>query len=221
MAPNTRRRASSASYRYIQHACRLNAYVHMLDACATRLMLQPFMHLRMPTPRRFLQLCNDDERQIDDRVDQLKGSNWRVVNVTTPANFFHVLRLQVARPFRKPLVVMSPKQLLRHKRIRSPVADFLPGTRFKRVLIDEPTSGDASTAQKLIMCSGRIWLDLIARREAGGDAASRTALVRLEQVATFPRPCLSCLPSLGHACLATQHLSPALPSHLFRTGRLL
>ena len=61
------------------------------------------------------QLCDDDEREVVGWDAQIRGSNWQVVNVTTPANFFHVLRRQVVRPFRKPLVVMSPKQLLRHK----------------------------------------------------------------------------------------------------------
>jgi 2-oxoglutarate dehydrogenase E1 component len=117
---------------------------------------------------------------------QLMTHNWRVVNVTTPANYFHLLRLQVARPIRKPLVVMSPKQLLRHKRIRSPVADFLPGTRFNRLLIDEPLIGDPLKADRLLFCSGRVWLDLICMRDEHPHDADRIVLVRFEQIAPFP-----------------------------------
>ena len=137
---------------------------------------------------RFLQLCNDDEREVEvERLAQIQASNWRVVNVTTPANYFHVLRLQVARPFRKPLIVMSPKQLLRHKAVRSPVGDFLPGTMFERVIVDEPLAGGAPAhATRLILCSGRIWLDLMGMRNANPEAAAGIALLRLEQIAPFP-----------------------------------
>jgi 2-oxoglutarate dehydrogenase E1 component len=135
---------------------------------------------------RFLQLCNDDPRKLEERQMQLMSHNWRVVNVTTPANYFHLLRLQVARPIRKPLIVMSPKQLLRHKRIRSPVDDFLPGTRFNRVIVDDPICGDPLEASRILFCSGRLWLDLITRREEEPEATKGIVLVRLEQIAPFP-----------------------------------
>jgi len=135
---------------------------------------------------RYLQLCDDDEREIVARDAQIRSANWQVVNVTTPANFFHVLRRQVVRPFRKPLVVMAPKQLLRHKRIRSPLRDFLPETRFQRVLVDPPVGTNPRDATRLLLCSGRIWIDLITAREAMGEAGNSIALLRLEQIAPFP-----------------------------------
>ena len=135
---------------------------------------------------RFLQLCDDDERELVHREAQIRSANWQVVNVTTPANFFHVLRRQVVRPFRKPLVVMAPKQLLRHKRIRSPLADFLPGACFKRVVIDAPQHDDPKAATRLLLCSGRIWLDLLEAREARGEAGMPIGIIRLEQIAPFP-----------------------------------
>ena len=135
---------------------------------------------------RFLQLCDDDEREMVNWDAQIRTANWQIVNVTTPANFFHVLRRQVVRPFRKPLVVMSPKQLLRHKLARSPLADFLPGTRFKRLIVDTPTIDIPADATRVLLCSGRIWIDLLAAREALGEAGRSIAILRLEQIAPFP-----------------------------------
>merc|ERR1711959_275282 len=93
---------------------------------------------------RFLQLCDDDEDDIPDleqeSAKQIQTANWQVVNLTTPANYFHALRRQVHRDFRKPLVVMSPKSLLRHPLAKSPFADFCEGApgqqRFKRLIMD-------------------------------------------------------------------------------------
>jgi len=88
---------------------------------------------------RFLQLCDDDEDVFPEKIGrqmQVQAANWQVVNVTTPANYFHVLRRQVVREFRKPLVVMSPKSLLRHRLVRSHISEFDEGTRFMRYLPD-------------------------------------------------------------------------------------
>ncbi len=119
---------------------------------------------------RYLQLCcNDDERRLPSAVEarvQEQASNMQVVNVTTPANFFHVLRRQLKRPFRKPLIVMTPKSLLRHRGVRSPLSAFLPGNTFEPVL-PAKTSG-AKRASKLIFCSGRVAFDLV---EACGRVA--------------------------------------------------
>ena len=86
---------------------------------------------------RFLQLVDDDARELPDTFSRRAAAlvqNFIVVNVTTPANYFHVLRRQLVRPFRKPLVVIAPKGLLRHRLVRSNLADFLPGTQFHPVL---------------------------------------------------------------------------------------
>jgi 2-oxoglutarate dehydrogenase E1 component len=112
---------------------------------------------------RFLQLCAED--------------NMQVVNITTPANFFHLLRRQMRRDFRKPLIVMAPKSLLRHPDAVSPVAAFGPGTTFHEV-IDDPTL--PADAQRLILCSGKVYYDLLALRTDKG--LTDTAIVRVEQL---------------------------------------
>lgn len=115
---------------------------------------------------RFLQLCADD--------------NLQVVNVTTPAQFFHLLRRQMHQPFRKPLVVMSPKSLLRRKEAQSRVGE-LTGGHFYPVLDDPRTVKNPET---LIFCTGKIYYDIEnARRERGAES---TAIVRIEQI--FPWP---------------------------------
>jgi 2-oxoglutarate dehydrogenase E1 component len=115
---------------------------------------------------RFLQLCA-----------QL---NMQVCNATTPANLFHMLRRQMHRPFRKPLVVMSPKSLLRHPLVVSPLEDLANG-RFLE-LIDDTL--DAKTVNKVIFCSGKYYYDLLEEREKRGETT--TALVRLEQLYPLP-----------------------------------
>ncbi|MCZ6886405.1 MAG: 2-oxoglutarate dehydrogenase E1 component, partial [Alphaproteobacteria bacterium] len=119
---------------------------------------------------RYLQNCGED--------------NWQVVNCTTPANYFHVLRRQVRRTFRKPLVVMTPKSLLRHKLCISALGDMGPGTNFHRVLGEtDPLVADAKV-RRVVLCSGKVYYDLVAaRRERGIDDI---AIVRVEQLYPFP-----------------------------------
>ncbi|MGY6551650.1 MAG: 2-oxoglutarate dehydrogenase E1 component [Erythrobacter sp.] len=118
---------------------------------------------------RFLQLCADD--------------NIQVCNITTPANYFHVLRRQMLRPFRKPLVIMTPKSLLRHPMAKSARADFLGEKQFRRILSDTAEIAD-DKVRRLVLCSGKVAYDLIeARDEAGLDDVS---IVRIEQLFPFP-----------------------------------
>jgi 2-oxoglutarate dehydrogenase E1 component len=117
---------------------------------------------------RFLQLCAED--------------NMQVANVTTPAQMFHMLRRQVVRAWRKPLIVMTPKSLLRHKLATSVMADFTNGS-FHRV-IGEELLGDLKGVDRAVLCSGKIYYDLLERREERGD--TKTALIRLEQLYPFP-----------------------------------
>jgi 2-oxoglutarate dehydrogenase E1 component len=107
--------------------------------------------------------------------------NFQVVNITTPANLFHVLRRQLYRPFRKPLIILTPKSLLRHPRCISKLEDLASG-RFLE-LIDDPGTGSGKT-KRVIFCSGKIFYDLLEEREAKGH--NDTALVRIEQ--TYPLP---------------------------------
>lgn len=142
-------------------------------------------------PERYLQMCNEDD-QIDlEKVafggtfeaQQLHDTNWIVANCTTPANIFHLLRRQVALPFRKPAVVMTPKSLLRHPMARSPVEDFLPGTHFRRLIPDSVERH--GNVQRLIFCTGKVYYDLVnARHHVGKDET--VAICRIEQLSPFP-----------------------------------
>ena len=117
---------------------------------------------------RFLQLC--------------AGVNLQAANVTTPANLFHLLRRQLHRPFRVPLILFSPKSLLRHPACVSPLADFGPGTRFQEVLDDE--NADPAQVRTLLLCSGKLYYELAARRDEAGRGD--LAILRLEQLAPLP-----------------------------------
>ena len=123
---------------------------------------------------RFLQLCAQD--------------NLQVCNITTPANYFHVLRRQMLRPFRKPLVIMSPKSLLRHPMARSEASDFVGDGHFRRILSD-PRVEDEATVKRLVLCSGKVAYDLIEARDAA--EISDTAILRVEQLYPFPGDALA------------------------------
>ncbi len=124
---------------------------------------------------RYLQLCADD--------------NMQVVNCTTPWNLFHVLRRQLHRNFRKPLIMMTPKSLLRHKLCVAKVADMAPGTNFHRVLHeDEPLCGDRDV-RRVVLCSGKVYYDLLEERTKRG--VKDVCFLRLEQLYPFPSKALS------------------------------
>jgi 2-oxoglutarate dehydrogenase E1 component len=113
------------------------------------------------------------ERFLELSVDD----NWQVVNLTTPAQIFHALRRQVNAPWRKPLVVMSPKSLLRHARAVSPLSDFTDG-RFQYFLPD--VVADPAEVTRVVLCSGKIYYELSAARDA--QQARQVAIVRVEQL---------------------------------------
>ena len=126
---------------------------------------------------RFLQMCGQD--------------NWIIANCTTPANYFHILRRQLHRNFRKPLILMTPKSLLRHKLAVSKAEDFTTGSSFHRVLWDDAEA--SSSAHKLkpdakikrvVMCSGKVYYDLLEERNARG--LDDIYLMRFEQFYPFP-----------------------------------
>ncbi len=122
--------------------------------------------------------------------------NWQVVNATTPANYFHVLRRQMHRAFRKPLVMMTPKSLLRHKRCVSNLEDFGPGSQFHRVLWDhaENEVGGAiklkadDKIKRVVLCSGKVYYDLLEERDKREQ--DDTYLLRVEQLYPFPAKAL-------------------------------
>ncbi len=123
-------------------------------------------------PERFLQLSAED--------------NWQVCNCTTPANYFHVLRRQMLREFRKPLVMMTPKSLLRHKLAVSDIDMFTGKSTFHRVLWDDDKDNLAKDdkIKRVILCSGKVYYDLLQERRARG--IDDITILRLEQLYPFP-----------------------------------
>jgi 2-oxoglutarate dehydrogenase E1 component len=118
---------------------------------------------------RYLQLCAED--------------NIQVANCTTPANYFHILRRQMRRDFRKPLILMTPKSLLRNKYAVSSAADFTGESHFRRILSDlaPPAAGET---RRLVLCSGKLSYELMEARDAAGDLG--VEILRIEQLYPFP-----------------------------------
>ncbi|WP_412507979.1 2-oxoglutarate dehydrogenase E1 component [Roseovarius sp. SYSU LYC5161] len=126
---------------------------------------------------RFLTMCGQD--------------NWIVANCTTPANYFHILRRQLHRTFRKPLILMTPKSLLRHKLCISSAEEFTTGSSFHRVLWDDAQQGVSETRLKpdseirrVVLCSGKVYFDLLEERDKRG--IDDIYLMRIEQYYPFP-----------------------------------
>jgi hypothetical protein len=110
---------------------------------------------------------------------QIQRSNWQIVNISTPANYFHVLRRQLKRDIRKPLILMTPKSLLRHKRAVSRLDELATGTSFHRLLWDDAEQGrDEKTKlvkdekiRRVVLCTGKVYYDLYEEREKRGIPA--------------------------------------------------
>ncbi|XP_028632770.1 2-oxoglutarate dehydrogenase, mitochondrial isoform X1 [Grammomys surdaster] len=143
-------------------------------------------------PERFLQMCNDDPDVLPDLqeenfdINQLYDCNWIVVNCSTPGNFFHVLRRQILLPFRKPLIVFTPKSLLRHPEARTSFDEMLPGTHFQRVIPEDgPAAQDPHKVKRLLFCTGKVYYDLTRERKAR-DMTEEVAITRIEQLSPFP-----------------------------------
>ena len=129
-------------------------------------------------PERFLQMCAED--------------NWVVANCTTPANYFHILRRQLKRKFRKPLVLMTPKSLLRHKMAVSTIEDFTGESSFHRILWDDAQQGNSPTKlvaddkiKRVVVCSGKVYFDLLEERDKRG--LTDVYLMRLEQLYPYAK----------------------------------
>ncbi|XP_026751044.1 2-oxoglutarate dehydrogenase complex component E1 isoform X3 [Galleria mellonella] len=140
---------------------------------------------------RFLQMSADDPDYMppespDYEVRQLHDCNWIVANCSTPASYFHIMRRQIALPFRKPLILMTPKSLLRHPECKSSFDDMNEGTAFRRVIPEEgPASQNPQKVRKLAFCSGRVYYDLLKERRDRGLEGD-IAIARLEQISPFP-----------------------------------
>ncbi len=118
---------------------------------------------------RFLQLCAND--------------NIQVLNITVPSNYFHVLRRQMLRPFRKPMVIMTPKSLLRHPLAKSGAEEFLGDSHFRRIVSDTTDIADEKV-RRLVLCSGKVAYDLLQKRDEEG--LDDVTVVRIEQLYPFP-----------------------------------
>jgi 2-oxoglutarate dehydrogenase E1 component len=123
---------------------------------------------------RFLQLCAED--------------NMQVVNCTSPANFFHLIRRQMHREFRKPLIVFTPKSLLRHPKCVSAIADLSKGG-FQEVIDDSIVN--AKSVKRVVFCSGKVYYDLLERQAA--EKEKDIAIVRIEQLYPFPKKQLNAI----------------------------
>uniref|UniRef100_A0A8W7PYG9 2-oxoglutarate dehydrogenase, mitochondrial n=1 Tax=Anopheles coluzzii TaxID=1518534 RepID=A0A8W7PYG9_ANOCL len=139
---------------------------------------------------RFLQMCSDDPDYFPPEseefaIRQLHDINWIVANCSTPGNYFHLLRRQIALPFRKPLIVLTPKSLLRHPECRSNFSEMTDGTEFKRLIPDALTAENPNQVKRVIFCTGRVYYDLLkARRDRKLD--HDIAISRIEQISPFP-----------------------------------
>ncbi|XP_048098662.1 2-oxoglutarate dehydrogenase, mitochondrial isoform X2 [Alosa alosa] len=142
-------------------------------------------------PERFLQMCNDDPDVFpkiteDFAVRQLYDCNWIVVNCSTPGNLFHVLRRQILQPFRKPLIVFTPKSLLRHPEAKSNFDEMLPGTHFQRLIPEAgPAAQNPADVKRIVFCTGKVYYELNRERKARG-MENTVAIVRIEQLSPFP-----------------------------------
>eukprot|EP00842_Homolaphlyctis_polyrhiza_P003625 jgi/Hompol1/4263/HPOL_007019-RA len=135
---------------------------------------------------RFLQLC-DGRFDVKGATTADENPNMHVVNPTTPAQYFHVLRRQMVRDYRKPLIVASPKVLLRHPAAASSLSEMAPGTTFLPVLPDPLFDNPAAAASVRRVCflSGKLYYDLVKERSTR-SLDSSIAFVRLEELSPFP-----------------------------------
>lgn len=139
---------------------------------------------------RFLQQVDEDPDIVppmgENERMQIQHSNWQVLNCSTPANYFHALRRQIHRDFRKPLVIATPKNLLRDKKCTSTLESMAQGTRFQRVYkeTDLAIEQNADKVRRVIFCSGKIYYELVDERTKKN--IQDVAVVRIEQLAPFP-----------------------------------
>ena len=124
---------------------------------------------------RFLQMCAED--------------NIQVINCTSPGNYFHALRRQLHRDFRKPLIIMTPKSTLRHKKNTSKIEDFINGSSFHRVMNDQLDQSSKGKINRVLLCSGKIYFEIHDQIESLG--IENVAILRLDQLYPFPYDALT------------------------------
>ena len=140
---------------------------------------------------RFLQQSDDDPNVVpkmdEENRRQIQMTNWQVVYCSTPAQYFHVLRRQIHRDFRKPLISVQPKHLLRFRPATSSLDELAEGTKFQRLIPEvepEVCTAKPESVRKLVLCTGKLYYELAARRRE--NQTSDVAIVRVEQLSPFP-----------------------------------
>ena len=143
-------------------------------------------------PERFLQMCSDDCDTVPTpnegrtlEMQQLHDINWIVANCSTPASFFHILRRQLVLDFRKPLIICTPKSLLRHPEARSSLDEMCEGTHFHRLLPDPVVPNGSAGVERVLFCTGKVYYDLVKERQRS-EMDGRVAIIRVEQLSPFP-----------------------------------
>ncbi|KAL1490413.1 hypothetical protein ABEB36_013114 [Hypothenemus hampei] len=141
---------------------------------------------------RFLQLSSDDQDYLPPNCDefydlnQLRDINWIIANCTTPASLFHILRRQVKLPFRKPLLIFTPKSLLRLPEARSKFEEMSEGTEFQRLIPETgPAAENPSVVKKLVFCSGKVYYEFVKVLKEK-NLENKVAVARIEQICPFP-----------------------------------
>mmetsp|Transcript_28150 Transcript_28150/g.42588 ORF Transcript_28150/g.42588 Transcript_28150/m.42588 type:complete len:240 (+) Transcript_28150:2426-3145(+) len=139
-------------------------------------------------PERYLQLCDQDDVVPNGgdykNLDELKNTNMQVLNCSTAANYFHALRFHQRMSFRKPLIVVAPKKLLKFKGASSNIEEFAEGTKFNVIYKDNHDLVAKDKVRKVVLCSGQVSYDLEAKREKEG--INDVAIIRVEQLCPFP-----------------------------------
>ena len=150
-------------YRMVMMELGESLYIILICHCSNFFVLNFFLKNYSPEHssarlERFLQLSNEPvDRELATSSSRLP--NWTVINPTTPANYFHALRRQLKWPFRKPLIVIAPKTLIRLPECVSPLADMAPGTSFRPALADSTVEADK--VNQILLCSGKLYYELV------------------------------------------------------------
>jgi len=139
---------------------------------------------------RFLQQVDEDPDVVppmgENERMQIQKTNWQVLNCSTPANYYHALRRQIHRDFRKPLIIATPKNLLRDRKCTSTLVEMGEHTRFHRIYreVDNKVLAHPEKVRRVVFCTGKIYYELIEEREKRG--ITDVAIIRIEQLAPFP-----------------------------------
>lgn len=167
-------------------SCRVERYLQLCNSQQLASNSSCFEQYLSQAGRESTALWGADESGVDKSL--VEPANLQIVMPSTPAQYFHLLRRQMVNPFRKPMVVVAPKTLLRHPQAVSPLEEFGPNTKFQPVLSDPATKQTPENVERVVLCSGKLYYDLLAARESheSSEEAFKTAIVRIEELCPFP-----------------------------------